>query len=203
MKILNTLSKLFKREKPGAEKSSPQDVEKPSMRDVAEFVLDDLKSGLLDGRYGLLVWDKACDDPGMKPDVVYVVAVMHGGSLTYRGITRKGGFVSVEITTDGAPGTATVYIVTRNALNEFLKQIEAGFGKKLEIKPKEISIIHIASPETLRHYYNIEFNACIPLPIHRKSAEKAINVVISEIEKRIKGFFVETTKPNSQAQTVA
>jgi len=177
--------------------------EKPSLQDVAEYALNDLKSGLLDGRYGLLVWDKACSDPGMKPDGVYVVAVMDGESLTYRGIVRRGGIASIQITTSRAPGTTTVYIITRSFLNELLNQIDDSLKKRLKIKPKEIAMIHVASPETLRLYYNIEFNACIPLPIHRKSAEKAINIAISEIEKRIKGFIEAIKQPDSQAQMMA
>jgi hypothetical protein len=197
--VLDKIRGLFKGKK--SEKSG-KGAEKPLSQDVAELVLGDLKSGLLDGRYGLLVWDKACSDPGMKPDAVYVVAVMDGESLTYRGIIRKGGIASIQITTGRAPGTVTVYIITRSFLNELLEQIDDSLKKRLKIEPKEIAIIHVASPETLKLYYNIEFNTCIPLPIHRKSAEKAINTAISEIEKRIKGFVEAIKQPDSQAQMV-
>jgi hypothetical protein len=186
--VLDRIRGLFK----GRGSGEPS-AEKPSPQDVAELALGDLKSGLLDGRYGLLVWDKACDDPGMKPDAVYVVVAMDGESLAYMGAPRKGGFTSIQIATGGAPGTATVYIITRSFLNEFLKQIDESTLKKLLVKPEEVAMIRVASPETLR-LYNIEYDACMALPIPRRSAEKAISTVISEIEKRIKEFFVEAAK---------
>jgi hypothetical protein len=197
--VLDKIRSLFKGKKP---EEPGKGTEKPSSQSAAEFALDDLKSGLLDGRYGLLVWDKVCDDPGMKPDLLNVVAAMDGESLTYRGTTRKGGVASVQITTSRAPGTATVYIITRSFLNELLERIEDSLKKRLKIEPKEVAIIHVASPETLKLYYNIEFNTCVPLPIHRKFAEEAINTAISEIEKRIKGFFEAVKQPDSQAQMV-
>jgi hypothetical protein len=127
--------------------------------------------------------------------------IMDGGSMTYMGVTEKNEIVSVQITPSEAPGIATIYIITRSFLDEFLKRIENTL-KKLKIEPEEVAMIYVASPETLRRFYNIKFDTCIALPIPRRSAEKTINTIISEIEKRIKGFVEATKQPDSQAQMV-
>ena len=116
--------------------------------------------------------------------------------MRYMSVTEKNEIVSVQITPSEAPGIATIYIITRSFLDEFLKRIEL---KELKIEPEEVAMIYVASPETLRRFHNMKFDTCIALPIPRRSAEKTINTIISEIERRIKEF-VETTK-QSGSQT--
>jgi hypothetical protein len=176
--------------------------EKPMPQSAAEFALSDIKSGLLGGSYTIVIWEKACDDPGMKPDLQDVVAVVDGGSVAYVGVVEKNKIVSVQITSSEAPGIATTYIITRSFLNEFLKQIDKSILKKLlKIKPEEVAMIYVASPETLGRHYNVKFDTCVALPIPRRSAEKHINTIISEIEKRIKRFAEATKQSQSDSQT--
>jgi hypothetical protein len=161
--------------------------EKPSLQSVAEFALSDLKSGLLDGYYAIVMWDKACGDPGAKPDLLNVVAVVDRGSLLYASIDEGNKVVTIEQTSGDAQGPLTIYIVTKSFLDEFVKRFESyirGFG----VDPKEVAVILIVSPETLKKYYGVESSACTILPIPRSSAWSTINEIVNEVEKRLRSF---------------
>lgn len=176
-------------------------VEKPTMQNVAEFALSDLKSGLLDGSYALVIWDKECGDPGAKPDLRNVVAVIDGGSLAYASITEDGKVLTLQLTSSNIQGFLTVYIVTRSFFDELLKRFENSV-KRLGIDPEEVAVIFVASPETLKKFFNIESSACLITPIPRSSAENTINEVVNEIEKRLKSA-VEASKQMELAQTAS
>jgi hypothetical protein len=60
----------------------------------------------------------------------------------------------------------------------------------------------VASPETLKKFFNIESSACLITPIPRSSAENTINEVVNEIEKRLKSA-VEASKQMELAQTAS
>jgi len=187
--VLNKIRSLFKgkkSEKPG------KGAEKPSLQNVVEFALSDLKSGLLDGSYVAIIWEKVCDDPGAKPDLQNVVAVVDRSSLLYASIAEGGKIVTLEQTSGTAQGLLTIYITTRSFLDELLKRFK-DFIKRLGIDPEEVVAIHIASPETLKKFYEIESSTCLVVPIPRSSAEKTINEIVNEIERRLRSV-AETSK---------
>jgi hypothetical protein len=178
--VLDRIRGLFKGkkpEKPGAEKPSPQD--------VVEFALDDLKSGLLDGSYATIIWEKACGDPGLKPDLQNVVAVIDGGSLLYASIAEGGKIVTLEQTSGAVQGLVTVYIITRSFLDEIIKRCGSHI-RSLGIDQEEVATIRIFSPETLKKH-GVEADECMAVPIPRSLAGNIINEIVSEIEKRLRG----------------
>ena len=175
--------------------------EKPSSQDVAEFALNDLKSGLLDGSYAIVMWDKACSDPGMKPDLQNVVAVVDRGSLLYASIAEGGKIVTLELTSGTAQGFLTAYIITRSFLDKFIKRFES-YIKGFDVDPEEVAVIFILSPETLKKFFDIESSTCLLAPIPRSSAENTINEVVNEIEKHLKST-IEASKQMELVQTAS
>jgi hypothetical protein len=78
-----------------------------------------------------------------------------------------------------------VYIITRGFLNELLKRFE-DTTNRLGVDPEEVAVILVASPETLKKFFDIESSTCLLAPIPRSSAENTINEVVNEIEKRLR-----------------
>jgi hypothetical protein len=185
--VFNKIKGLFKSR--GSEKYS-EDVEKQSIQNIVEVALNDLKNGLLDGSYAIVVWDKECGDPGSKPDLQNIVAVIDSGSLTYTGIAEDGKTISLQISSN-AQGFLTIYIITRSFLDKLLKRFE-DLVKRLGIDPEEVAVIHIASPDTLK-FYGVESSTCLVTPIPRNLAENIINEITNEIEKRLRSA-VEVSK---------
>jgi hypothetical protein len=182
--VLNKIRSLFKGK--GPEKPD-KGAEKPSPQSVAEFALNDLKSGLLDGSYAIVMWDKACGDPDAKPDLQNVVAVVDRGSLLYASIAEGGKIVTLELTSGTAQGFLTAYIITRSFLDKFIKRFESyikGFG----VDPEEVAVIFILSPETLKKYYGVETSACTILPVSWSSAGDIINDMVNEVERRLRSL---------------
>jgi hypothetical protein len=188
--VLDKIRSLFKGR--GSEKPD-KGAEKPTPQSVAEFALSDIKSGLLDGSYAIVMWDKACGDPGAKPDLQNVVAVVDRGSLLYASIAEGGKIVTLELTSGTAQGFLTAYITTRSFLDEFIKRFEShikGFG----VDSKEVAVIFILSPETLKKYYGVEVSACTILPIPWSSAGDTINEIVNEVEKRLRSLAEGSTQ---------
>jgi len=184
--VLDKIRGLFK------SRSSEKHVGERPVQNVAEAVLSDLKSGLLDGSYALVIWDKECGDPGSKPDLKNVVAVIDGGFLAYASVTEDGKVLSIQLESGSAQGLLRVYIITRGFLSELLKRFE-DTTNRLGVDPEEVAVILVASPETLKKFFDIESSTCLLAPIPRSSAENTINEVVNEIEKRLRSV-VEASK---------
>jgi hypothetical protein len=181
--VLDKIRSLLKR---GGSEECGKGVERQPTQsvNVYETALSDLRSGLLDGNYALIVWDKVCDDPGMKPDLLNVVAVIDGGFLVYTGI-KEGKVFSIQLMSGSARGFLTVYIVTRSFLDKLIKRFESS-NKRMGVDPEEVAVIHVLSPEILKKFYEIESSTCLVVPAPRSLAENLINEVVNEIEKRLR-----------------
>jgi hypothetical protein len=181
--VLDKIRSLLKR---GGSEECGKGVERQPTQsvNVYETALSDLRSGLLDGNYALIVWDKVCDDPGMKPDLLNVVAVIDGGFLAYTGI-KEGKVFSIQLISSSARGFLTVYIVTRSFLDKLIKRFESS-NKRMGVDPEEVAVIHVLSPEILKKFYEIESSTCLVVPAPRSLAENLINEVVNEIEKRLR-----------------